>query len=146
VQILNTPAEVVFTFGTEPLLIFETLPDHLDPTQYSLEVLVDQLKDRGYKLVEARKYSATPALTGTVLFRFQSPDIPGPDTCQCDTRIIFGLLRGNMGEPWRIQMAYLPMTGDADPPGHSVLRIHLMPITETGDSVQRERVLSREYG
>ncbi|MBU0750311.1 hypothetical protein KKH15_02220 [Patescibacteria group bacterium] len=144
-KILEIPAEVIFSFGPEPLLLFETL-SVLDPTRYSFEFLVDELKHRQFKLVEARKYSATPALTGTVLFRFQSPDIPSEDVCQCDTNIIFGLLRGNMGEPWRIQLAYLPLTGDEDPTGRKVLRIHLMPILENQESVQREQVRSCEYG
>lgn len=111
-----------------------------------MEFLVDELRHRQYKLVEAQQYRATPALTGTVMFLFRSPDTALDDICTCDSSFIYPLLRGNMGEPWQIQMATMPVERDGSPTERTVLRIHLMPISETGNSVQREQVRSCEYG
>ena len=144
---VNIPAEVEFSFGPCERKVFSQ-PDLnlLDSSEYSLEMLVDELKDRQYKLVEAHQYRATPALTGTVLFLFRSPDLASDNICTCDTPLILALLRGNMGESWKVQMAYMPIERDGNPTEHQVLRIHLMPISESGNSVQREQVRSCESG
>lgn len=130
--ILKRAAEVRFTFGPVPLKIFSQNPDvpFLNPEDHSLEMLIDELRRRQYRLVEAQKYSATPALTGTVAFLFRSKEEAEADICTCDAGLILRLLRGNMGEPWTIQMAFLPIERDGSPTGREVLTIHLMPNPE----------------
>ena len=137
-EILKNADEIHITFGQVPLQIFsQPTMVRLEPDEYSLEMLIDELRRRGYKLVEAQQYRATPAITGTVSFRFRPPEEDEQDTCSCTEDVVFKMLRGNMGESWKIRMGTIPAVGEGTPT-RTILRIHLMPISEDGMSAREQ--------
>lgn len=143
-KILSGVDQVEFTFGPIPRKIFSDCNAVLDPSEFSLEELVTELLRMRYKLVEAHRFRATPALTGTVQFLFRLAS--AGDRSISNAKRICLMLRGVMGESWRVQMARMPLSRDDVPSGHTVLRIHLMPMPEDRICEQREQAYACERG
>lgn len=143
-SILSTVDQVEFTFGPVPLQIFSERNALLDPSDFSLEQLVPELLRMRYKLVEAHRFRATPALTGTVQFLFRLAS--AGDKSISNAKRICAILCGVLGESWSVQMARMPLDRDRVPSGRTVLRIHLMPKPEDRLCEQREQARACERG